>query len=52
MRARRFASVPACQTQAFYGPFRRPTTGRIRNTLTALALGLAGAWWLVHALSA
>jgi hypothetical protein len=46
----RFAELPAHCTQAFYGPFRRPTSGRIRNTLTALALGLAGAWVLVHAL--
>ena len=47
MKTHRFADQPAYRTQAFYGPFRRPSTGRIRNSLTALALGLAGAWVLV-----
>ena len=52
MKTRRFADQPAHLTQAFYGPYRRPTTGRIRNSLTAFALGLAGAWVLVVFLSA
>jgi hypothetical protein len=50
MKTTRFTAQVARCTQAFDGPFRRPTSGRIRNALTALVLGLAAAWVLVHAL--
>ena len=46
MKTNRFAALPACRTQAFYGPFRKPSTGRIRSALLALAIGLVGAWLL------
>lgn len=52
MKTTRFTVQEARCTQAFDGPYRRPSTGRIRNALTAFALGLAGAWVLVHALCA